>query len=137
MSKKPSRKTLVRKLDKIVGDIVKLRDGKCIVCNTTKNLTSGHLFSRVAYSTRWDLDNCYAQCLSCNFRHESDPYPMTQSVLKKHRPRIENMKFIGLIEEEEWLDELHREYVTPHKFKDFELEELYNKLCQIKANFGS
>jgi hypothetical protein len=120
MSKKPSRKTIVRKLDALVKEIVIARDGKCIVCGTTQNLTPGHLFSRVAYSTRWDLDNVYAQCLNCNFRHESDPYPMIQAVCSKQmtdHPAVD-----------EWLDDLHRKYVTPHKYKTYELEELYNEL---------
>jgi len=112
--RKTTRKGWVRKLDKLVGDIVKARDGRCIVCGTTENLTSGHLFSRVAYSTRWDLDNVYAQCRNCNFRHESDPYPMMEAVKKIHSPKL--------------IEHLHRKYVTPHKYKTFELEELYNEL---------
>lgn len=115
--RKITRKGWVRKLDALVKEIVIKRDGKCIVCGTTKNLTPGHLFSRVAYSTRWDLDNVYAQCLSCNFRHESDPYPMTTVLINRH----------GRV----WLEDLHRKYVTPHKYKTYELEELYNELSKL------
>jgi hypothetical protein len=114
--RKTTRKGWVRKLDKLVKEIVIKRDGKCIVCGTTQNLTPGHLFSRVAYSTRWDLDNVYAQCLNCNFRHESDPYPMTEAVkAKQYYPKT-------------FLEDLHRKYVTPVKYKTFQLEELYNQL---------
>jgi 5-methylcytosine-specific restriction endonuclease McrA len=119
--RKLTRKGIVRKLDKLVSQIVIARDGKCIVCGTTQNLTCGHLFSRVAYSTRWDLDNCYAQCLSCNLRHEYDPYPMTQAVILK--------LFNGGTTT---LDILHYKYVTVHKFKTYELEELYEELKQLK-----
>lgn len=115
MPRKITRKGWVRKLDALVKQIVIERDGhKCIVCGTTQNLTPGHLFSRVAYSTRWDLDNVYAQCINCNFRHESDPYPMMESVKKIFSSDI--------------VDIIHLKYVTPHKFKTHELEELYNEL---------
>lgn len=112
--RKISRKGWVKKLDALVKEIVIKRDGLCVVCGTRKNLQPGHLFSRVAYSTRWDLTNVYAQCRSCNFRHEFDPYPLVNYFI------------------EIWgrakLDTLHRKYVTPRKFKTFELEELYNEL---------
>ena len=112
--RKTTRKGWVRKLDALVKQIVIARDITCVCCGTSKNLTPGHLFSRVAYSTRWDLDNVYAQCVNCNFRHESDPYPLT--------------KHAELILGEDGLEDLHYKYVHPIKFKTFELEELYNKL---------
>ena len=115
MSRKITRKGIIRKLDKLVSEIVIGRDRSCIVCGSFRNLTCGHLFSRIAYSTRWDLDNCFAQCLSCNLKHEHDPYPMTETVKAK-----------GIN-----IDELHRKYVTPIKFKTFELIELYEKLKLI------
>lgn len=128
--RKTTRKGWVRKLDALVKQIVVARDGKCIVCGTTKNLTPGHLFSRVAYSTRWDLDNVYAQCLNCNFRHESDPYPMTQAVLKYQEMYNQVWK-----DSNEWLANLHMTYVTPHKFKTYQLEELYNELSKQLDTF--
>jgi 5-methylcytosine-specific restriction endonuclease McrA len=114
MAKGLSRKGIVRKLDKLVGDIVKLRDGQCVVCGSKSNLTSGHLFSRVAYSTRWDLDNLFCQCLSCNLRHEYDPYPL--------------MKYAERVWGREKVEEIHKKYVTPHKFRTFQLIELYEDL---------
>ena len=124
--RKITRKGWVRKLDKLLGVIVKERDGKCIVCGTTQNLTPGHLFSRIAYSTRWDLDNVYAQCLNCNFRHESDPYPMFEAVQENIGGKVFNGNLIT--NTEIFIEDLHRKYVTPHKFKDFQLEELYHQL---------
>ena len=115
------RKELVKKLDKLVGDIVKLRDKKCIVCGTTERLTPGHLFSRVAYSTRWELHNLWAQCISCNFRHELDAYPMLQEVSKR----------IGVKE----IDELHRLYSTPVQFKTYQLQILYDEFLVIKKTY--
>ena len=112
--RKTTRKGWVRKLDKIVGDIVKERDGKCVTCDGSNNLQPGHLFSRVAYSTRWDLNNVFCQCQSCNFKHEMDPYPLTNYYIKNFGRKM--------------YDYLHRQYVTPKKFKDFQLEELYHQL---------
>jgi len=119
--RKITRKGWVRKLDALVKQIVISRDGKCIVCGTTQNLTPGHLFSRVAYSTRWDLDNVYAQCLNCNFRHESDPYPMMEAV----------KKLAGTYGDAA-VEALHRKYVTPHKYTTQQLQELYNELSKLK-----
>jgi 5-methylcytosine-specific restriction endonuclease McrA len=112
--RKITRKGLVRKLDKLVGDIVKQRDGICTTCGSHSDLQPGHLFSRVAYSTRWDLMNVYCQCRSCNLRHEYDPYPLTNYFIE--------------IWGRKKLDELHFKYVHPVKFKDFQLQELYDNL---------
>ena len=113
--RKITRKGIVRKLDKLCGDIVKARDLGCVVCGKSTNLTPGHLFSRVAYSTRWDIErNLFCQCQNCNFRHEFDPYPL--------------MKYATLILGEDTIEELHKDYRTVKKFKTYELEELYDKL---------
>ncbi len=112
--RKITRKGIVRKLDKLVGDIVKARDKACVTCGSTNNLQPGHLFSRVAYSTRWDLTNVFCQCRNCNLKHEYDPYPLTSFYLS----------FAG----KEKYDALHRKYVTPVKYKTYELEELYAQL---------
>ena len=113
-----TRKGWVRKLDRIVSEIVIMRDRKCICCGTDKKLTCGHLFSRVAYSTRWDLCNCYAQCIGCNFRHELDAYPMTNKVIE-----LQGVEFV---------DDLHRQYAKPVILKDFQLKEMYDQLLTIK-----
>ena len=113
--KKPSRKSLIKKLDKLVSGIVRKRDGnKCVVCGSTFQLTCGHIFSRSAYSTRWDLENCHAQCWKENFNHEYDPYPFINWFIKKFGQKK--------------LDELHKRYRTPRIWKDFDLQELYLEL---------
>ena len=117
-----TRKGIVRKLDKIVGDIVKLRDGECVVCHTKSNLTPGHLFSRVAYSTRWDLDNLFCQCSTCNYRHEYDPYPLmayADSVLGKKKVQT-----------------LHKQWGIPHKFSTPQLVDLYEELQNYLVDLG-
>jgi hypothetical protein len=111
--KKPSRKTLVKKLDQAVSLYIRNRDKACVVCGSSERLNNGHIFSRTAYSTRWDITedgNCHAQCWPCNYRHEHDSYPF-------------NNWYIMKFGKDKW-DELHRRYSTPQKYKDFELIEL-------------
>jgi 5-methylcytosine-specific restriction endonuclease McrA len=105
-----ARKRLIKKLDTAYSQYVRLRDRHCVLCGSTEQLQAGHLFSRVAYSTRWDLRNIFTQCASCNYRHESDPYPFTEWYRRTYG--------------ESAYHDLHRDYVTPRKFKDWELEEL-------------
>lgn len=121
-----NRKTLVKKLDGIVGDIVKLRDKNCVTCPIWRNeprrkpwigssiLEPGHLFSRVAYSTRWKLTNVFCQCRNCNMLHESDTFALTKYFLDKFGQQA--------------YDELHQLYSQPAIFKDFQLEEMYTIL---------
>lgn len=66
---------LVKKLDRIFALYIRLRDvmpsgyGKCISCGRIKafsELDCGHFFSRTHMSTRFDEDNCHAECKFCN-----------------------------------------------------------------------
>ena len=115
--KKTSRKSLVKKLDTIVSLYIRKRDKRCVVCGSTENLTNGHVFSRSNYSARWDITkdgNCHCQCMSCNLRHEYDPYPYTNWYVKTFKQK----KY----------DDLHFRWNQTSKMKDFELEELYQKI---------
>lgn len=130
--KKTTRKGIIRKLDAITRDIVLTRDNGCVTCPIQKKIKrnwkggsqrqAGHLFSRVAYSTRWNLKNVFEQCNFCNRLHEYDPFPLSEYFIKK----------FGMEEYEK----LHMEYVTPRKFKDFELAELYQELESITRKVG-
>lgn len=113
-----TRKGWVRKLDTIVSEIVRLRDKKSVTSGETDSLTCSHLFSRVAYSTRWDLLNCHAQTLSENFRHEYDPYPYTQWFIKKYG--------------QEAYEDLHRKFSTPVQVKTWQMKEMYEQFKTIK-----
>lgn len=72
-TKKPSRKSLIMKLDILVSKIVRERNPYCVQCGLKgKQLGAGHVFSRKYYSTRWDLDNVFTQCWPCNYTHGRD-----------------------------------------------------------------
>lgn len=117
--KKPSRKTLVKKLDKVLSKYIRARDKRCVVCGSTERLTNGHLFTRRAYSTRWTELNCHCQCWGCNYRHEFDFYPYQNWFVKKYGQEV--------------YDELYREYRTPRKFRNSDLIELI-ELYEEKLN---
>jgi hypothetical protein len=114
---KVSRKGLVKKLDDIWSLYIRKRDKRCVVCGTQNNLTCGHLFSRVSYSTRWDPRNTWGQCSSCNYLHESDPYPFTRWFQRK----------FGL----KAYDELHKKYWESVKYTDQQLIDMYEQIKQM------
>lgn len=78
-SKKPTRKKLIEKADKIFSLYIRQRNAKhdglveCFTCGKKdhwKNLQCGHFQSRKHYATRWDETNCQVQCSGCNvFRY--------------------------------------------------------------------
>lgn len=114
---KITRKGLVKKCDNIVSEFVRKRDKQCVVCGSTERLGNGHVFSRIAHSTRWDITpdgNCHAQCWPCNYRHEFDPYPY----LNWYRQTFGDDK----------LEELHARFRQTRKYKDFQLQELYEEV---------
>ena len=113
---KTARQKIVDKLDKIVSKIIRERDGACVVCGSTKALGWGHVFSKVAYNTRWDVlpdGNVHTQCWPCNFRHVRDQYPYFSWYIRKFG--------------QDKFDELRRRFKTTKKYKTYELEELYEK----------
>lgn len=75
---KVSRKQLIKKLDSVFSQYIRLKDAfeedgillaKCVTCGTVKHwkkLQNGHYYSRGRYPTRWDEDNCHVQCARCN-----------------------------------------------------------------------
>lgn len=83
MPRKPSRKTLVKKLDTIFSKYIRAKGADkygictCVTCNRKypiKNIQAGHFMSRRHYSTRWDELNCYPQCYGCNVMQQGQIY---------------------------------------------------------------
>lgn len=73
--KAPSLSTLVDRLDTVFSKYIRLRDAmpsgmfRCISCGKIKPLDQadcGHFHSRIHMSTRFDEDNCNAECRYCN-----------------------------------------------------------------------
>jgi hypothetical protein len=108
--KKQTRKSIVKKLDKIFSEYIRLRDNNtCFICGKQDPsiMTNGHLFSRIAYSTRWSEINCHCQCHGCNFLHESDFEPYRKKFVDKYG--------------QEKYDNLYRLHKTPVKYSNNEL----------------
>ena len=79
-SKSQGKTNLIKRLDKIFALYIRLRDcmpsgfGRCISCGKIKpyrELDCGHFFGRSNMATRFDEDNCSAECQGCN-RASSD-----------------------------------------------------------------
>ena len=83
MPRKPSRKTLVTKADKVFSEYIRRRytndNGltECYTCGKKehwKELQCGHFMSRKHYSTRWSETNCQVQCAGCNVFRYGEQY---------------------------------------------------------------
>lgn len=83
MSRKPSRKTLVNKADKVFSEYIRRRYAddngvtECFTCGKQdhwKKLQCGHFQSRKHYATRWNEDNCQVQCAGCNVFRYGEQY---------------------------------------------------------------
>lgn len=82
--KKESRKKIIKNLDSIFSKFIIKRDGKCVICEKTENLSAGHLISRACYAVRWDERNVFVQCRGCNLLHEFRPERFTLWFLNKY-----------------------------------------------------
>jgi hypothetical protein len=85
--KKTPRQLAEIRLDKLVKEIVLMRDGGCVCPSPVKGhqttRTPGHLISRGKESVKWDLWNVHEQCSGCNARHEYYPEIFTAWFIRK------------------------------------------------------
>lgn len=73
---KSEYKQVVERLDRLVSQIVHLRDGEtCVICGSTARPQAGHVFVRDRMRVRWALDNVHVQCAACNLLHRFDQAP--------------------------------------------------------------
>lgn len=68
--KSPTHVQLKRELDRVFSDFIRKRDNyTCITCGhqgTKKDIQNGHYIERNKVGTRYDEENCNAQCVNCN-----------------------------------------------------------------------
>jgi len=119
--KKPSRSKLVKKLDAVFSQYIRLKDSvdgyaTCFTCGKKdhwKKLQNGHFQSRKHYATRWDEQNCQVQCAGCNvFRYGE------QFLFAKY---LDERFYAGLS------DELYFKSKQIVKFSNVEIEEMILK----------
>ena len=120
MGKKPSRKTIVKKLDTAVSLYIRQRDGYCVQCKSGEKLTNGHVFTRTSYSTRWDTaddGNCHTQCWGCNFNHGRDQWPYFAWYIGR----------FGM----DRFEQLRREHKAPIKYTTPQLIEMLEEINEL------
>lgn len=127
--KKPSRKTIVAKLDKVFSEYIRARDtidgwGNCFTCRKNipmKGSHAGHFISRRHHATRWDERNVHLQDAGCNTFRGGAP----------HEYFIHMEEVYG----RDVVDELMELKKHPAKFSVKDLKEMYehykNKLDSI------
>jgi hypothetical protein len=116
--KKPTRKSLVEKLDKIFSIYIRRKDAindvsVCVTCGKKEHwskLQNGHFMSRRHYSTRWDENNCHVQCAGCNVFRSGEIYLYN--------------KYLCLKFDNNFPDKLYEKSNETVKFADIDLIEL-------------
>jgi len=91
-NKKVSRSKLVKKLDTIFSQYIRLKNSvdemaTCFTCGKVdhwKKLQNGHFQSRKHYSTRWDEVNCQVQCAGCNVFKYGEQYKFSVNLDAKY-----------------------------------------------------
>jgi len=91
MAKKLTRTKLVKKLDTIFSQYIRLKNSvdeiaTCFTCGKQdhwKKLQNGHFQSRRHYSTRWDETNCQVQCSGCNVFKYGEQFMFGQNLDNK------------------------------------------------------
>lgn len=78
--RKGSRRALKATLDKVFSLYIRLRDGRCVTCPSTKDLECSHFYGRSDPALRYDPINCNAQCHSCNQLHNRNREPYEKAM---------------------------------------------------------
>jgi hypothetical protein len=123
--KKPTRKSLVIKLDTVFSQYIRRKDAvnniaECITCGKESHwskLQNGHWASRKHYSTRWDEDNCHVQCSGCNVFRAGEIYLYTKYLCSKYGDNFP--------------EKLHIKSKQIVKFTDADLIDMINKYTSL------
>ena len=115
--KKPTRKKIVEKLDKVFSEYIRRRFAindiaECVTCGKRdhwKQLQAGHFMSRKHYATRWDEQNVQVQCSGCNVFRAGEQYKyslflgsaLSAELLKRSRQikKFTNHELLAMIEQ--------------------------------------
>ena len=108
-------------LDKEFSLFIRMRDTmpnglfRCISCGRIMPFSEadcGHFFSRKHGSTRWDDDNCHAQCIRCNRFLDGNTAEYKTNLIAK----IGQKRF----------DDLEQRHFQTRQWSEAELKELLN-----------
>lgn len=93
MPRKKTRSQVVKKLDTIFSEYIRLRYAKdgiveCFTCGKQAhwkdNMQAGHFQSRKHYATRWDETNVQVQCPKCNLFGQGEQYTFGLNLDKEY-----------------------------------------------------
>lgn len=135
MTSAQKRKRLVKKLDHLFSEYIRLRDkrayGGCFFCGRPIE-NCFHVITRAKHAVRWDERNGLGSCAGCNLRFEHDTV-FIFNVQKKYVETFGQAAF----------DELMRLGSSPakHSIADLEaikkkLEDGYAAVCVVQNLFG-
>ena len=126
MARKPSRKTMRNKCDKLWADLIKLiAYNQCEKCGAKHpTLNAHHIFSRSNFSVRWSYDNGVALC----------PAHHTLANNSAHKAPAEFTELLKEWRGEEWYDRLRRlaKSVAPKPDYEFIEKMLKKQIEQVK-----
>ena len=114
--KKPSRKTLKRKADKLWREIIHSR-GSCEICGESFHLNAHHIVTRGKHHLRWDIRNGCLLCVHCHYQERAFPLWfadwMRRNRLKDYRYLLSQKNII-------WDKNYHKvfEYLEEHKIEE-------------------
>ena len=121
-AKKPTRSKLVKKLDAVFSQYIRLSNADnngyctCVTCNKTffwKEIQAGHFMSRKHYSIRWSEENVKPQCIACNVYRAGEQYKYSL--------------YLG----SNLSDELYKKSQEITKFTNVELEEMIKEYSTL------
>jgi len=125
--KKPSRSKLVKKLDNIFSQYIRLREAdntgfvECFTCGKRshwkRGMQAGHFQSRRHYATRWDERNVQNQCVGCNMFKGGEQFLFAKALDNKYHEGLS--------------DELYVTAQTTVKFSNLDIELLITKYQYI------
>ena len=129
MAKKPTRKSLINKLDAVFSTYIRRRYAvneiaECYTCGKKdhyKKLQAGHFASRRHYSTRWNEYNVQVQCYGCNIANQGMQFQFGKNLCSQYG--------------DNFADDLMIESKQIRKFTDVELQELIEHYTQLNSLF--
>jgi hypothetical protein len=118
MAKKPTRKSLIEKLDKVFSIYIRTRYAvdeiaECYTCGKKehyKKLQAGHFASRRHYSTRWNEYNVQVQCYGCNIANQGMQFQFGKNLCLQYG--------------DNFADELMIQSKQIRKFDDIEISDM-------------
>lgn len=108
---KKSKRKLIKKLDKLFSEIVRIK-GHCDRCGKTSNLQCAHIFSRRIMRLRWYFDNALCLDYACHLHWA-------------HRNPIEFYRFVEKKIGKEKLEKLEKLSVEIVQYTYEDLEKIY------------